>query len=335
MVPNIELIVFDIRILFKNLTTEESEMTKLVTYISGGRPRLGAVQGDMIIDLADATAAFPQVVPTGDSWTADTIGFLAAGAPALTALKDIIDKASKLDAADARRNSILVQSASVSLLPPIPFPPKIICVGRNYGKHAEEAGRPISEIPIIFARFAKTLVAPGGNVVVPRVSHQLDWEGELAVIIGKPGRYISRDDALDHVAGYSIFNDVTVRDYQFRISQYTAGKNFSHTGPFGPYLVLRDEVADPHALQITTTLNDEVVQSGNTSEMLFDIPAIIEHLSEFIDLEPGDVIPMGTPAGVGFTRKPPRFLKGGDVISVEIEGLGTLTNPVVDERAPA
>lgn len=310
-------------------------MTKLVTYTSGDRPRLGAVQGDQIIDLAQANSVFPQDVPSGDSWAAGSIAFLAAGAPAVQALKNIIENVSRLDAADARHGTLLVPLASVRLLPPIPVPPKIICVGRNYGKHAEEAGRPISEIPIIFARFAKTLVAPGDNVVVPHVSHQLDWEGELAVIIGKPGRYISRQNALDHVAGYSIFNDVTVRDYQFRITQYTAGKNFSHTGPFGPYLVLRDEITDPHALQITTTLNGEVVQSDNTSEMLFDIPAIIEHLSEFIDLEPGDVIPMGTPAGVGFTRKPPRFLRNGDVITVEIEGLGTLSNPVVDERVPA
>lgn len=310
-------------------------MTKLVTYTSGDRPRLGAVHGDLIIDLAQANRAFPQDVPSGERWASDSIGFLEAGDAALTAMGRLVETVSGLGETDARRSAILVQAASVSLLPPIPFPPKIICVGRNYGKHAEEAGRPISEIPIIFARFAKTLVAPGGKVVVPRVSHQLDWEGELAVIIGKGGRYISRQDALDHVAGYSIFNDVTVRDYQFRISQYTAGKNFAHSGPFGPYLALRDEVANPHALQITTTLNGEVVQSGNTSEMLFDIPAIIEHLSEFIDLEPGDVIPMGTPAGVGFTRKPPRFLTHGDVISVEIEGLGTLSNPVVDERTPA
>jgi 2-keto-4-pentenoate hydratase/2-oxohepta-3-ene-1,7-dioic acid hydratase in catechol pathway len=310
-------------------------MTKLVTYTTGDGPRLGAVQGDLIIDLARANSAFPQDVPSGTGWAVDSLGFLEAGAAALKALKGIIDKVSRMDEAQARRDALLVQSASVRLLPPIPAPPKIICVGRNYGKHAEEAGRPISEIPIIFARFAKTLVAPGDNVVVPHVSHQLDWEGELAVIIGKPGRYISRQNALDHVAGYSIFNDVTVRDYQFRITQYTAGKNFSHTGPFGPYLVLRDEITDPHALQITTTLNGEVVQSGNTREMLFDIPAIIEHLSEFIDLEPGDVIPMGTPAGVGFTRKPPRFLRNGDVITVEIEGLGTLSNPVVDEREPA
>ncbi|RVD31107.1 FAA hydrolase family protein, partial [Mesorhizobium sp. M4A.F.Ca.ET.020.02.1.1] len=255
-------------------------MTKLVTYTSGDQPRLGAVYGDLIIDLAQANGAFPQDVPSGRNWASGAVGFLEAGDAALKALRRLVEKVSGLDEADARGRSILIPANSVSLLPPVPFPPKIICVGRNYGKHAEEAGRPISEIPIIFARFAKTLVAPGGKVVVPRVSHQLDWEGELAVIIGKGGRYISRKDALDHVAGYSIFNDVTVRDYQFRISQYTAGKNFAHSGPFGPYLALRDEVANPHALQITTTLNGEVVQSGNTSEMLFDIPAIIEHLSE-------------------------------------------------------
>ncbi|WP_244920127.1 fumarylacetoacetate hydrolase family protein [Rhizobium etli] len=261
----------------------------------------------------------------------DSTGFLSAGEPALAALSQVFDGVDRMDAGALRERRIAFDENSVALLPPIPRPPKIICVARNYGKHAEEAGRPISEIPIIFARFAKTLVAQGGQVVVPRVSHQLDWEGELAVVIGKPGRYISRNEGMDHVAAYSIFNDVTVRDYQFRVTQYTAGKNFAHSGPFGPYLVLRDEVPDPHALQITTRLNGEIVQSGNTREMLFDIPTIIEHISEFIDLEAGDVIPMGTPAGVGFTRSPPRFLKNGDVIAVEVEKLGVLTNPVTEE----
>lgn len=306
-------------------------MTKLATYSADQGPRLGVVRAGQIVDLRRGAEAFPPKTSITSDWALDAVAFLSAGETALAALAQVLAAVDAMDQGAARDAGIVLDESAACLLPPIPRPPKIICVARNYGKHAEEAGRPISEIPIIFARFAKTLVAQGGNVVVPRVSHQLDWEGELAVIIGKPGRYISRRDAMDHVAGYSIFNDVTVRDYQFRVTQYTAGKNFAHSGPFGPYLVLRDEVQDPHALQITTTLNGEVVQSGNTSEMLFDIATIIEHVSEFIDLEAGDVIPMGTPAGVGFTRTPPRFLTKGDIIAVEVETLGVLSNPVVDE----
>lgn len=303
-------------------------MTRLVTYSAGHGARLGSVRDGVILDLALA-AEHQGLENTG--WTRDTLAFLEGGQQALEQLKALEDAIKTLGDDTARKAELLVAEGNVQLLPPIQKPPKILCVGRNYGKHAAEAGRPISEIPIIFSRFAKTLVEPGGNVVVPTVSEQLDWEGELAVIIGKPGRHVSRADAMDYVAGYSIFNDVTVRDYQFRITQYTAGKNFSRSGPFGPYLVLADEVADPHNLDIKTRLNGEIVQDGNTNEMLFDIPAIIEHVSEFVELEAGDVIPMGTPAGVGFTRTPPRFLQSGDVISVEVEGLGTLTNPVINE----
>ncbi len=310
-------------------------MTRLATYRTPEGIRLGINSGNQIVDLQRAAAAFqPDALAKGD-WTRDAIAFLEAGETALQMTGQLLDQVAAMDEDSARNARIILDLNTTELLPPVPRPPKIICVARNYGKHAEEAGRPISEIPIIFARFANTLLPQGGRVVVPRVSHQLDWEGELAIVIGKPGRHISRENAMEHVAGYSIFNDVTVRDYQFRVTQYTAGKNFAHSGPFGPFLVLRDEVSDPHALQITTTLNGEVVQSGNTSEMLFDIPTIIEHISEFIDLEVGDLIPMGTPAGVGFTRTPPRFLTEGDVISVEIEGLGILSNPVVNEGAAA
>ncbi|SFV27538.1 2-keto-4-pentenoate hydratase/2-oxohepta-3-ene-1,7-dioic acid hydratase (catechol pathway) [Devosia crocina] len=303
-------------------------MTRLVTYSTGNGARLGSVRDGMILDLALA-ADHQRFENTG--WTKDSLAFLEAGDEACEQLRALTASIKALGDDAARKAGLLVAEADVQVLPPIQKPPKILCVGRNYGKHAAEAGRPISEIPIIFSRFAKTLVEQGGNVVVPTVSEQLDWEGELAVIIGKAGRHVRRADAMDYVAGYSIFNDVTVRDYQFRITQYTAGKNFSRSGPFGPYLVLTDEVADPHNLDIKTRLNGEIVQDGNTEEMLFDIPAIIEHLSEFIELEPGDVIPMGTPAGVGFTRTPPRFLRSGDIISVEVEGLGTLTNPVINE----
>jgi 2-keto-4-pentenoate hydratase/2-oxohepta-3-ene-1,7-dioic acid hydratase in catechol pathway len=184
---------------------------------------------------------------------------------------------------------------------------------------------------MVFARFTNTLVGDGGAIIAPRVSEQLDWEGELAVVIGKGGGHIARGDALSHVAGYSIFNDVTVRDYQFRVTQYTAGKNFRASGPCGPYLVSADELGDAQALEITTTVNGEVKQSASTADMLFDVPALIEHISEWIDLEPGDVIATGTPAGVGFKRSPPEFLRAGDSVAVTISGLGTLANTVVAE----
>jgi 2-keto-4-pentenoate hydratase/2-oxohepta-3-ene-1,7-dioic acid hydratase in catechol pathway len=222
---------------------------------------------------------------------------------------------------------------TVRLLPPVPRPPKIICVARNYAEHAAEVGFELPTIPILFARFPVTLVAPGDPIVRPTVSEQLDWEGELAVIIGRGGRHITRDDALQHVAGYAIFNDVTVRDFQFRVAQYTAGKNFSASGPFGPWLTLTDEVPDPQALEIVTEVNGVEKQRANTADMIFDVATLIEHISEFVELEPGDVIPTGSPAGVGFKRDPPEFLRPGDICRIEISGLGALENPVVAEES--
>jgi 2-keto-4-pentenoate hydratase/2-oxohepta-3-ene-1,7-dioic acid hydratase in catechol pathway len=176
-----------------------------------------------------------------------------------------------------------------------------------------------------------TLVAAGQPIVRPTVSDQLDWEGELAVVIGTGGRHITRSDALGHVAGYAIFNDVTVRDFQFRVPQYTAGKNFSASGPFGPWLTLTDEVPDPRGLEIVTEVNGVEKQRASTADMIFDIPTLIEHISEFVELEPGDVVVTGSPAGVGFKREPPEFLRPGDVCRVSISGLGALENPVVAE----
>jgi len=312
---------------------------KLVTYVLGGDVRLGAVEGASIIDLNRAYASLQRnggnpaaqastdaVVPT------DVVKFLALGDRALDAAREAVGYANSLDPDRARRSLTTVSVEDVELLPPVPNPPKIICVARNYAEHAREAGLQISEIPIVFARFADTLVADGGAVIRPIVSEQLDWEGELAVIVGKRGRHIAREVAMDHIAGYSIFNDVTVRDYQFRVTQYTSGKNFAASGPFGPYLVLKDEVPDPHNLEITTEVNGVVKQRGNTSDMIYDLPTILEHISEWIAIEPGDVIATGTPSGVGFKRDPPEFLRPGDEVAVTVSLLGTLTNPVRAEE---
>lgn len=219
--------------------------------------------------------------------------------------------------------------AGVRLLPPVPNPEKCLCVARNYAAHAAETNRELPPYPSIFLRVPRSLVAEGEPILVPPVSDQVDWEGELALVIGKPGRMIATADSYRHVAGYSIFNDVSIRDYQMHTPQFTAGKNFDGSGPFGPALVTADELADPMDLMIRTIVNDEVVQEANSGEMVFGIRELIAYCSEFTTLQPGDVIATGTPAGVGVARKPPQFLRAGDVCSVEIEGLGTLTNPVV------
>ncbi len=294
---------------------------KLITFSKNDVPRFGAVVGDAVIDLSEASdGRLPARIE-------DFFEDVDVHMPVLKAVVSVVKA--------AKGGKGVSPAADVTLLPPILRPPKIVCVARNYAEHAKEAGLEISPIPILFARFSKTFVADGDPVLVPAVSDNLDWEGELAVIIGKStnGRRITRDEAMDYVFGYSIFNDVTVRDYQFRVTQYTAGKNFRASGPFGPCIVTADEIADPHALDITTRLNGKVEQHANTGSMIYDIPTIIENIAEFIDLEPGDVIPTGTPAGVGFKRKPPVFLKDGDTISVEITGLGVLTNPVRNEVA--
>jgi acylpyruvate hydrolase len=313
---------------------------QLVSYEQSGQQRLGAVRDGLIIDLNRAYAAVrraeclaPQAQALADArLPSHLVRFLEGGTEAVAAARQAVAHVEDLDAAVAQRELLTASLADVRLLPAVPRPPKIVCVARNYGAHAEEAGREISAIPILFPRFANTLVAHGDPIVRPSVSDQLDWEGELAVVIGRAGRHITPERALGHVAGYSIFNDVTVRDYQFRVAQYTAGKNFSASGPLGPYLVLADEIADPHDLEIVTTVSGEEMQRASTRDMLFDIPMLIAHISEFVELEPGDVIPTGTPAGVGFTREPPRFLRPGDVVRVSINGLGTIENPVLAEE---
>jgi 2-keto-4-pentenoate hydratase/2-oxohepta-3-ene-1,7-dioic acid hydratase in catechol pathway len=303
---------------------------KLISYDENGVPRFAAISGDRVLDLARASELYAAVdraieaIPSRIEMFFERPDVLSASARAVIAC---------FVAAEAADDTISKALSEVKLLPPIGRPPKIICVARNYAEHAKEAGLEISPIPIIFARFANTFVADGDPVIVPSVSTHLDWEGELAIIIGKNtnGRRLRREEAMDYVFGYSIFNDVTVRDYQFRVTQYTAGKNFRASGPFGPVIVTADEIADPHKLDIRTTLNGEVMQFANTETMIYDIPTILEHISDFIDLEAGDVIPSGTPAGVGFKRKPPIFLKDGDRITVEISGIGALSNPVIDE----
>lgn len=220
-----------------------------------------------------------------------------------------------------------------ALLPVIPRPPKIFCIGLNYLDHAAES--PYKErptYPAVFPRYATSLVAHGQPIIRPTISRELDFEGELVAIIGKGGRHIRREDALSHVAGYSIFNEGSIRDYQFKSPQWTVGKNFDNTGAFGPWMVTADELPPGAAgLSIQTRLNGEVVQQGNTSDLIFPVDVLISTISEAITFEPGDIIVTGTPAGIGWARKPPLFMKDGDRCEVEIERIGILSNPVQDE----
>ncbi len=295
---------------------------KLASYISQGLPSFGVWVDASIVDVP----ALYRVLGKAGA-PASVNDLIARGNEALDALRRTVREASGQFGAAQR------DPGTLQLLPAVPQPPKFFCIGRNYAEHAKEAGFDMSPIPIMFNRYTSTLVGSGADVLYPKVSEQLDWEGELAVVIGKSHRgQIAREAAMEHVFGYTAFNDITVRDYQFRTTQYIAGKNFRTSGPLGPVVVTKDELTDPHNVRIVTRVNGVEMQNDTTASMHFDIPFIINHLSEFIDLEAGDVIAMGTPAGVGFKRKPPVFLKPGDVVEVELDGIGTLTNTVVLDR---
>jgi len=281
---------------------------KLVSFAIDGRESFGIVAGTGVIDAGQRLA--------GEFGSLRDV--LACGA--LNLLRGMVTIAPdhSLDA--------------IRFLPVIPDPgTKFLCVGVNYMPHIREMGRGRPEYPVIFVRFADSLVGHGQPLVRPTASEQLDFEGELAVVIGRTARHVTRAEALEHVAGFSCFNDGSVRDFQMRALQWTPGKNFRHSGSFGPWLVTRDECPDPAALHLQTRLNGRVMQDESTSELCFDVPALIEYCSVWTQLEPGDVILTGTPGGVGAGRKPPRWLREGDTVEVEISGIGTLSNPVRDE----
>lgn len=244
---------------------------------------------------------------------------LRAGGPALARAGEALAKGEPVD------------PAAVTFLPPIADPGKIICVGLNYRDHASESGMAAPAHPTIFSRFSSSLIGNGAPIVRPSVSTQLDFEGELVAVIGKGGRRIAKADALGHIAGYSLFNDASIRDFQLRTPQWTVGKNFDSTGPFGPYFVTADALpAGCKGLRLETRLNGETVQSASIDDMIFDIETLVAELSVAFTLEPGDVIVSGTPSGVGMARSPQLFMKDGDVCEIEVEGLGVLRNPVVD-----
>jgi 2-keto-4-pentenoate hydratase/2-oxohepta-3-ene-1,7-dioic acid hydratase in catechol pathway len=233
--------------------------------------------------------------------------------------------------ADARDKGWLVRSQDAYWHAPVPRPGKVLCIGLNYRDHAAESNMQIPEKPVVFSKFSSCVIAPGEPVVIPSTSHQVDYEAELAVVIGRRAKHVPAARAYEYVLGYTALNDVSARDFQFSDGQWQRGKSSDTFAPMGQTIVTTDEITDPHKLSIKLTLNGKVMQDSNTDQLIFGVPALIEFISQSITLEPGDVIATGTPAGVGFARKPPVFLQPGDQMEVLIEGMGGLGNPVVSE----
>ncbi|TKC87843.1 fumarylacetoacetate hydrolase family protein [Trinickia terrae] len=281
---------------------------KLVSFRHAGKDSFGIAVSEGVVDLAPYASAvgstLRQALVRGSLSTIEAI---------------------------ARDAKSTVVWADLEFLPVVPDAQKILCVGINYLEHVEETGRDVPTQPTIFTRFADSQTAHDAAIVRPSVSVKLDFEGELAVVIGRTARHVNAVDAFDYVAGYSCYNDGSVRDWQRHASQFTPGKNFPRTGGFGPWLVTADELGDPSKLTLTTRLNGEVVQHATTDDLIFDIPALIEYSSTFTELRPGDVIITGTTGGVGAFREPPLWMKPGDVVEVEISKIGVLKNTIVDE----
>lgn len=262
------------------------------------------------------------LLSTQSGYPGNLDSLITKGADALRAAGEALASAPHIDLSKA------------AYLPPFGAPEKVICVGLNYRDHSAESGFKQPDYPTLFTRFNSSLIGHGAPIVKPRVSDSLDYEGELVAVIGTGGRHIAKDKALDHIAGYSIFNDASVRDYQFKSPQWTVGKNFDDTGAFGPSFVTADELpAGAKGLKLTTRLNGTVMQQTTTDDMVFDIATLVATISEAITLKAGDVIVTGTPSGVGQSRKPPVWMKAGDLVEVEIEKIGVLSNRVAAERA--
>ncbi|MCY1189623.1 fumarylacetoacetate hydrolase family protein [Pseudomonas putida] len=277
---------------------------KIASFLYDGRSSYGVVDGDTV---SDAGAVLGQCYSD---------------------LRSVLASNNGLDELAALRDAPALSVEQVQWLPVIPNPDKVLCVGLNYLKHIVETGREVPKHPTLFTRFASAQVGHDQPLIQPKASAAFDFEGELAIVIGKSGRHISKENALQHVAGYSLFNDGSIRDWQRHTLQFTAGKNFVGSGSFGPWLVTQDEITDIDSLVLETRLNGEVVQREGLDDLLFKIPELIEYISTFTELLPGDVIATGTPGGVGAFRTPPLWMKPGDVVEVEVEGIGTLKNTV-------
>lgn len=284
---------------------------RLATFSHDGSRRIGVVDGDAVVDLAAARPELPR----------EMVAFLEAGPDAALAAREAVATGPRLPLAEVRLEA------------PIARPPKFLAVGLNYGDHVAEAGLETPAHPTIFNKQSTCVTGPADPIHLPRASQVLDYEGELGLVIGRRCRHVSREDARDVIAGYLVVDDVSVRDWQLRVPTWTMGKSFDTHGPIGPWIVTADELADPHQLRLRTWVNGELRQESNTKELIFDCFALVEHLSTCFTLEPGDVVATGTPGGVGIAMKPPKLLQEGDVVKIEIEGVGSIENPVVAEPA--
>jgi len=282
---------------------------KLVTFSHEAHTRIGIVDGADVVDLSRAAPDLPR----------EMVAFLEAGRAALLGAQAALEAGPRIPLDEVRLEA------------PIARPPKFLAVGLNYADHVAESGVEAPAHPTIFNKQSTCVTGPHDPVHVPRASHVVDYEGELGFVIGRRCRHVSRDDAADVIAGYLVVNDVTVRDWQLRTPTWTMGKSFDTHGPIGPWIVTPDEVPDPHQLRLRTWVNGELRQESNTKELIFNCFSLVEHFSTAFTLEPGDIVATGTPAGVGITMKPPKLLVAGDVVRIEIEGLGAIENPIVAE----
>jgi len=317
---------------------------KLLSYDLQGQTRIGVLSNEVVVDLVSAREKLAGSLNSefaSIAHVSDMLSLLDAGEPALRAARSLVDKVSSYvedrPGPPLHKGSVILPLAEIRLVAPIPRPRKnLICLGLNYHDHwAETAGRrgePLPSVPVFFTKSPTAVIGPFDDVVYPSATAELDHEVELAVVIGRRGKDISRKEAFDYVAGYTILNDVSARDLQRRHQQWFRSKSLDTFAPLGPYLVTKDEIENPHGLSMELTVNSEVRQKSNTGNMIFKIPEIVEILSQDMTLEPGDIIGTGTPAGVALGMSPPRYLKMNDVVEARIEGLGHIRNRVVGKQ---
>lgn len=313
---------------------------RLVSFLGHDGPRLGVQVDRGVVDLRAAAAA--RAASQGEELSDPLLralipgemeAFIEGGSRCLDTARAAVQFALERGG-EAQGQALTLPAGRARLLAPLRRPPKVVCIGLNYSDHAAESGAKVPEEPVFFTKFASSIVGPDEPVVHPgpELTEKLDYEVELAVVVGRRGRDIAADRAMDYVYGYTVLNDISARDLQFRDGQWVKGKALDSFAPLGPCVVTADEVADPHRLGLRLRLNGQTMQNSSTSNLIFGVPTLIAFLSRLFTLEPGDIISTGTPPGVGFARKPPVYLKPGDVMEAEVEGIGALRNPVVGRR---
>ena len=313
---------------------------RLLTYGIGAKTRLGIEVVDRVVDLPGGYAALPEQARGEGTMPPpnDMLALLQAGEPALAGAAAVAGFFTERLRAGAQvagpaGEQVVYDRGEVRILAPVARPPKIFCLGRNYADHVAEVGGELPKSPEIFSKMATAIIGPGDPIILPppRIASQIDYEGEFAFVIGKRGKYIPRERALDHVVGYTMLNDVSARDIQFSETQLLRAKSFDTFAPTGPYIVTKDEIPDPHALDIKLWLNGQLMQSSNTKQLIFGVDYLVSYLSDVFTLEPGDIVSTGTPSGPGYFRKPQVLLRPGDVVRIEVTNLGVLENPVAQE----